>query len=164
MVAVRHNPRLSVLLTEDRDRPDEHWTRQLPRLLQPLGCEATVAATGTEALDLARNHPFHAAVIDLATPTGQLATQPGSPSPPGGLWLLQVLNRLPRKPPVIVVNPHAYSQRQVARFLNQALQLGAFSVLNHPVDLNDLLATIARLIQRYHQGQWPSDTNLAPGQ
>ena len=39
--------RFSVLLTEDRDRETEHWTRQLPRLLAPIGIDAITAGSGT---------------------------------------------------------------------------------------------------------------------
>ncbi len=142
-----------MLLTEDRARPDEYWTRQLPRMLSPLGITAQIACDTQQAILQARQHRFHVAVVDIATPTGKPNADPAAM--PGGLALLELLNRLPQRPPVIVVNPHAYSQRQVARLLNQALRLGAFSVINQPVRVDDLLATIARLIQRRYQGAWP---------
>lgn len=147
-------PRLRVLLTRDRARTEDHWTQQLPRLLGPMGIQAEVVGTGTDALDRANAQPYHAAVVDIATPTGS----PGTAAPTadaGGLWLLQVLQRSRFAPPVVVVNSQSYSQRQVARFLNEALRLGAFSVINKPVDLEHLLATIARLLQRHHDGRWP---------
>ncbi|MEM1356226.1 MAG: hypothetical protein AAGH88_15230, partial [Planctomycetota bacterium] len=63
-----NSPRFRVLLTEDRARPDEHWTRQVPAILRPLGVEAHIASTGKQALDILSHSPVHAAVIDLNTP------------------------------------------------------------------------------------------------
>lgn len=145
-------PRFRVLLTEDRARPDEHWTRQVPALLRPLGVDARIAATGPEALDILKAGQVHAAVIDLNTPAPHAAgNDPGA----GGLWLMQVIHRLPAKPPVVVVNSRSYSQRQVQRLLSQALDLGAFSVINWPVQLDTLLGTFQRLLERAYDNNWP---------
>ncbi|MEM6751146.1 MAG: hypothetical protein AAF612_11815 [Planctomycetota bacterium] len=150
-----------MLLTEDRQRPNEHWTRQLPQMLRPLGVHAEVVSTGARAYELVKTRLFHAAVIDLDTPAG-LPEDDANPalttgdSGGGGLWLLEVLSRLPDHPPIVVVNPHAYSQRQVARLLQQALKLGAFSVVNRPVQPEGLLRTIADIVNRRYHGQWPT--------
>jgi len=147
-------PRFRVLLTEDRARPDEHWTRQVPALLRPMGVEAHVASTGKQALEILHAGRVHAAVIDLNTPAPNAAgNDPGA----GGLWLMQVIHRLPAKPPVVVVNSRSYSQRQVQRLLNQALDLGAFSVINWPVQLDTLLATFQRLLERAYNNAWPPE-------
>ncbi|MCC6680175.1 MAG: response regulator [Phycisphaeraceae bacterium] len=155
MVAMRHQPeadplpagRFNVLLTRDRDREQEHWTAQLPRLMQPLGVRAFTAYTGRQALDLVEQHTIHAALIDIATPP-----TPGSHG--DGLWLLQMLVRRPSRPPVVVVN-HRYAMRRAERLLNEALRLGAFSVINRPQHLDTLLTVIARLVQREYQNTWP---------
>ena len=157
--------RFNVLLTEDRARPEEHWTRQFPRLMQPLGVQAHLATSAREALDLADRVTFHAAFVDLATPKERPNADAGTTAPPvsaaggdrsgGGLWLLQVLQRRAQRPPVIVINSRA-TQKQAARLLNEALRLGAFSVVNRPADPRPLLAVIQRLLDRHHQGQWPS--------
>ncbi|MEM9489189.1 MAG: hypothetical protein AAGC55_08590, partial [Myxococcota bacterium] len=140
---------------EDRQRPMEHWTRQLPRLLEPQGVQAFVAGSGEEALDLTHRFTIHAAVVDLATP--RAAETKAATDLPGGLWLLDVLRRLPARPPVVVVNSRAYSARQVHRFLNDALRMGAFSVVNVPVELEDLLNAIQRVVERQYRNQWPDD-------
>ena len=147
--------RFRVLLTEDRARPDEHWTRQLPPLLRPLGVEAEIAADSRQALDILESTPIHAAVIDLNTPAPQNDSA-------GGLWLLQVIHRLPDAPPVVVVNSHSYSQKQSGRMLNQALDLGAFSVVNWPVQIDTLLSTFQRLIERAYNNHWPPDSPDGP--
>lgn len=157
MVSVRpaNPPRFNVLLTQDRDHAIEHWTRQLPRLLEPQGVCAHLARTGREAVELASQLDLHAAVVDLLTPAGDTRTASRDPLP-GGLWLLQVLRRKPNRPPVVVVANDAYTLRQAQRFLNEALRLGAFSVINRPVELDPLLQVIRRLIDRRYAGHWPA--------
>ena len=142
--------RFNVLLTEDRDRPCEHWTRQLPRLIRPLGIHAHIARSAPEALELHAKITFHAAVVDLATPAG-----PGAAEPNGGLLLLKVLSRAENHPPVVVVNSRA-TQRQAIKLLNEALRLGAFSVVNPPVGIEKLLHAIHRLVDRRYAGAWPA--------
>lgn len=149
--------RFNVLITEDRDRPIEHWTRQIPRLLEPQGVSAFIAQSGREALDISSNFPIHAAIVDLATPRDPQKQSTGSPTTASdGLWLLEVLNRQPKRPPVVVVNGRTYSARQAQRMLNEALRLGAFSVLNGPVQIETLLHTIRRLLEREYHGTWPN--------
>ena len=151
--------RFRVLLTEDRARPDEHWTRQVPSLLGPLGIEASIASDSKQALAILESTPIHAAVIDLNTPAPQgTASSAASQTSGGGLWLMQVIHRLPHKPPVVVVNSRSYSQRQVQRLLNQALDLGAFSVINWPVKIDTLLSTFQRLLERAYNNHWPPET------
>ncbi|MEM9347464.1 MAG: hypothetical protein AAGB26_12680 [Planctomycetota bacterium] len=153
--SIPSDARFRVLLTEDRARPDEHWTRQLPPLLRPIGVQAEIATDSKEALSILENTAIHAAVIDLNTPAPQ---SDSSAEGAGGLWLLQVVQRLPHKPPVVVVNSHSYSQKQSSRMLNQALDLGAFSVVNWPVQIDTLLATFQRLIERAYNNHWPPET------
>ena len=159
--------RFNVLLTQDRPRGQTHWTTQFPRLLRPHGVVSYVAHSGREAIDLAQTLEIHAAVIDLGTPferdhptrsplsstiTGEaLASGAG-----GQLWLVELFRRLPNQPPVVVVHHPTYSQRQIERLLREALRLGAFSVLNKPVDLEEILRVFRRLVDRQYRGSWPS--------
>ena len=154
----KSEPRFNVLLTEDRPHPESHWTRQLPRLLQPQGVQSYVAHTGREAIDLAEQMQFHAAVVDLHIPIGAAADDhPAVDSTSGGgMWLLELIRRLPNRPPVVVLRRPAFSQRQAERMLNQALRLGAFSVMNKPVDIEQLLGVFRRLMDRRYSGAWPS--------
>ena len=161
MMTTPHQPasRFNVLLTEDREHAVGHWTRQLPRLLEPQGVRAYVARTGREAVAMVHDLEIHAALIDLATP--QDDPNPGADSSPvgeaQGLWVLEVLKRLPNRPPIVMVNSRAIARIQAQRFLNDALRLGAFSVVNRPSDLEDMLAVIRRLIDRQYEGTWPSN-------
>ena len=46
-------------------------------------------------------------------------------------------------------------QTVAARSGREALGMHVFSVLSKPVDFNLLLDALARVLRRYHQGQWP---------
>ncbi|MDP6153730.1 MAG: response regulator [Phycisphaeraceae bacterium] len=158
--------RFNVLLTEDRPHADEHWIRQLIRLLEPQGVVTHLARTGQEAVSLTQTVAFHAAVVDLGTPVGAHAGRHGSekgrfvaPQPaagtPGGLWLLEVLRHVPAKPPVVLLGAPPASRRQAQDLLRQALRLGAFSVMRKPVDVERVLGVIRKLVDRQYSGNWP---------
>ena len=160
MVNVRPQPadrpaRFNVLLTEDRPRAGTHWTRQFPRLLEPHGVESFIAHTGKEALDVAEHYEIHAAVIDLATPYGSDADRRRTDRLDSGYWLLQLIRKLPNKPPVVAVNPNA-TQREADRMLQEALRLGAFTVLTGPVQMEQLLGVFRRVLDRHYHGNWPN--------
>ena len=169
MVQVRHERAgegcFNVLLTEDREHAIEHWTRQLPRLLEPFGVRTWLASSGLNALAEADRTRFHAAVIDLLTPAEPAPTRStpgaagrastGGGARPGGLWLLEVLQRRPNRPPIVVVDNGAYEWRRAQRYLNEALRLGAFTVISQPVNLEALLQAIRRLLDRRYAGHWP---------
>ncbi len=170
--------RLNVLLTENRPHAPEHWTGQLPRLLRPQGIVAYLARSAQEAIEVADQQAIHAAVIDLATPreaaranrtsadarrnpmsdSGVAATPrrrtPGRIS--GAVWLTDLFKRLPDQAPVVIVNSPTHTDRQADRLLHEALKLGAFSVMNKPVALEQLLAVLQRLLERRYEGTWPT--------
>ncbi len=152
--------RFNVLLTRDRPHSAPHWTNQLPRLLEPQGVASYLAESGRQAIDLAETLEIHAAVIDLGTPRGDatpIARHGGARGmPSGGLWLLELMRRMPNHPPLVVINSPAYSQRQLQRMLQEALRLGAFCVLNQPVGIEQLLNVFRRLLDRHYRGTWPS--------
>lgn len=144
----------NVLLTEDRPHAAEHYTRQLGQLLRPQGVHAFVVQSGEQAMELVESTPIHAAVIDSATPRSGKAGQV-SASQSSGLWLLELLHRLPNRPPVVLVRGPSSENVQARRMLSEALRLGAFTVLDKPVDLEQLLAVFHRLLQRQYRGCWP---------
>lgn len=153
--------RFNVLLTEDRPQAAEHWIFQLPRLLEPQGITAYVARSGEEAISIAGQLVFHAAIIDLATPlagpTAPAGAGPGARSgarEAAGLRLLELFHRLPNHPAMVVIHPPAHHQ-EAERVLREALRLGAFSVLHKPVEIEQLLGVFRRLLDRHYQGAWP---------
>lgn len=164
-----------MLLTLDRQHAPEHWTTQLPRMLEPQGVAAYAVGTVSEAVTVATRLPIHAAIVDLGTPlghghslprslTGGLAGRIGGDggagsgrisSGSGGLWVLELFRRLPHRPPVVVIHSPARSRREGDWILSQTLRLGAFSVLNKPVQIEQLLAVFQRLVDRQYRGIWP---------
>lgn len=150
-------PRLNVLLTRDRSCSGEHWTEQLPRLLEPQGVWSRIVSTGQEAIEAAEQVDFHAAVIDMATPV----TSSGAPGraaldTSGGIWILELFRRMPNAPAAVVVQNRTHSQRQLAQILHTTLRLGAFSVVNKPVTIEQLLDVFRRVLERHYQGVWPA--------
>ncbi len=148
--------RLNVLLTEDRPQATEHWTVQLSRLLEPQGVASYLVRSGDEALELTQRVEIHAAVIDLNTPR---SAGMNFAHAAGELWLIELLRRLPNRPPIVLVRSPAFSRSDVDRLLAHALRLGAFSVLNKPLDLERILAVFQRLLDRRYQGSWPLPPN-----
>ncbi len=152
----KNRSRLHVLLTEDRPHGPEHWSKQLPQLLAPQGIETYTASTGREAIDLIERVEFHAAVIDLATPPGEMPGSAGGSGSANGLWLLDLFRRLPGTPPIVVLRSPAFTKRQAERLLVESMRLGAFSVLDKPIDLERLLAVFQRMMDRHYRGTWPT--------
>lgn len=140
--------RLNVLLTET----DERWSHQLPRLLEPQGVRALLAHDVDEAVEILQQLPVHAVLVDVSIP---MATAAGKETSDSGLKLLRVIQRLEPAPPTVVVRGRRFDARQDDRLLTEALKLRAFSVLDQPVQLEQLLGVLQRLIQRYYGGQWP---------
>ena len=134
MVDVPSNNRLSVLLAHDSDG----WQETVRRLLEPQGVQTVAARSGREALELIEKTPVHVAVLDTQMP--QL----------GGLQVIRIMRELRKSPPAILL-----ATDLTTHLLREALGMHVFSVLSKPVDFNLLLDALARVLRRYHQGQWP---------
>jgi len=145
-----------VLLTVDRPREDEHWTHQISVFLQPMGVHAVIANTGQEAIAIAKQIQFHAALIDLDTPTGKHQQSSSAAGGVGGFWLMELLNRLEHQPPVIVVRSPAFDRQQLDRLLIESMRLGAFSVVDKPLSMEDVLVNFKRLLDKQYRGNWPN--------
>lgn len=147
----RHHRRLNVMLT-DRGEP---WADQLPQLLAPQGVTAYRVASADQAVDLIEAHPIHVAVVDMYLDTDPDA-RPAPSRLPGGLKLLQVIQRIKQRPPAVMVIRDRHFDPRVDNFvLAEALKLNAFSVLDQPVELEQLLAVLRRALERYYGGAWP---------
>jgi len=140
--------RLNVLLTDDEH---QHWAGQLPRLLEPQGVRAICVEDVPQALEAIESHRIHAAVVNLEIPMDHGAS---AAEPEGGLKLLRVIQRLEPVPPAVVIRGRRFDRRD-GRTLSEALKLDAFSVLDQPVQLEQLLEVMRRMLRRYYGGRWP---------
>jgi len=145
--------RLNVLLT-DRG---ESWAAQLPELLEPQGVRSFRVSTSDEAVALIEATPIHVAVLDMYLDADRDET-PRAERLPAGLKLLRVIQRIDRRPPAVMVVRNRYFDPRIDNFvLAEALKLNAFSVLDQPVHLEQLLAVLRRAIERYFGGHWPDE-------
>lgn len=145
MLSVRdnHTNRLNVLLSTDQ----QQWADQLPRLLEPQGVHAIQVDRLDEALAVIETRRIHAAVIEA-----------GDVRQREGLKLLQVIRRMSPTPPAVLVRGRLFDRRDDNRLLAAALKFNAFSVLDQPVQLEQILDVLRRLLERHYGGQWPSNS------
>ena len=129
-------PRLTVLLADQ----EQAWGRTVSELLAPQGVQTVAAHTGREALRLIETGTIDVAVLDQRMP--QL----------GGLQVIRRMRDLPTPPPAILVADQVSNA-----LLHEALGMKVFSVLGKPVDFNQLLDALARVMRRFHAGQWPKE-------
>jgi CheY-like chemotaxis protein len=144
-------PRLNLLLT------DAGWRResvvdQLPRLLTPMGIRSIRVASGEEAADIIESVPVHIAFVDLSTPL----RRGRRPTSTCGVQTLELLRRLSQPPPTVVVRPPQPALRESTRGLVDALRVGAFAVLDRPLQLETLLEVMRRILRRYYADEWPT--------
>jgi len=125
---------------------------QIPALLGPMGIATHLCRSGEEAEDLARRMPIHIAIVDLEMPLRNDGT-----TTPGGSRVLELMRRLDQPPPVVVIRPRQATDRESARSLGQALQHGAFAVLDRPLRLEAMLETMRRVLARHYADCWPGD-------
>lgn len=150
--------RLNVLLTDGR----QPWATQLPQLLQPQGVRAIRAECLAHAVEVLEQTPIHVAVVDLGLPADESAPsaedQRFDPPRrlPGGMKLLQVMRRMERRPPaVVVVRGKRFDSRIDDFILAEAMRLNVFSVMDKPVALEQMLAVLQRALERFYGGTWP---------
>jgi DNA-binding NtrC family response regulator len=134
MVQQGPTSRLTVLLANEQ----EGWHQTVRGLLEPQGVETISARSGREALRLIESRPVHVAVLDQQMP--QL----------GGLQVVKLMRELEQAPPAILLSSDLNSA-----LLREALGMHVFSVLSKPVDFNQLLDVLARVLRRYYESRWP---------
>jgi CheY-like chemotaxis protein len=148
--------RLNLLLTYGGWR--EHaFADQLPVLLDRFGIQCLRAQTGDEVSDVVRRAAVHIAVIDLSIP---MHARRGADNAPrtvqAGPRVLQLLRRLDRPPPTIIVRPRQVDPAESNRILAEALRDGAFTVLDDPVPVESMLQALERCVRRYYRDHWPA--------
>lgn len=139
MAPVDTSNRLTVLLA---DAPDDgpEWHQTVRGVLEPQGVRTLVARSGREALRLIETQPVHVAVLDAQMP--QL----------GGLQVVKLMQELLKTeaPPSILL-----ANEMSNHLLREALSMRVFTVLGKPVDFNQLLDALARVLRRFHESRWP---------
>lgn len=146
--------RLNLLLSYGGWRKGDSWADRLPTLLEPFGVRSWRADSGAEAQQVLEHIPVHLAVIDLALPLERGPETGGVDNQPAGARLLQLMTRLPWRPPTLVVQ-RRLGQREGARDLASALHCGAFAVIERPVDLEAMLDAMRRVLVRCYADRWP---------
>ncbi|MFG0330305.1 MAG: hypothetical protein ACF8PN_10440 [Phycisphaerales bacterium] len=136
---------------------DLSWADQLPRLLEPMGIVTFRVESGVEAADLIESAPVHIAVVDLNLPLDRREARTAAVTHTGGARILQLLRRLEDPPPTVVVRRPVDKAAANQRTLHQALREGAFSVLDAPVALEQILGIMRRILQRHYADRWPSE-------
>lgn len=154
--------RLNLLLSHGGWR-DEPWADCLPRLLEPMGVHAWTVHSGREATSLIQKVRVDIAVVDLSLPLDA----DGNPAPnaasieEAGVRLLELLTRLPSRPPTLVVKRRR-TRREDTRELAHALRAGAFAVIERPVQLETLLEVMRRVLCRHYADRWPGGAGACP--
>ena len=157
--------RLTLLLTDAGWR-EESWADRLPRLLEPMGVASVRAGCGREAADVLQKTPVHAAVLDLSLPLDarRRSSRPTGAAcglDEGGVRLLEFLAKTARegkRPPLVVVR-QPRTLREDQRTLALAMKLGAFAVVDRPVDLERMLTVLHKLLDRHYRGRWPGSSS-----
>ena len=139
MAPVESSNRLTVLLADAPDAGPE-WHQTVRGVLEPQGVHTLVARSGREALRLIETQPVHVAVLDAQMP--QL----------GGLQVVRLMQELLKAdaPPSILL-----ANQMSNHLLREALSMRVFTVLGKPVDFNQLLDALARVLRRFHESRWP---------
>lgn len=120
-------PRLTLLVVDDEEGP-----RQSLRIVFKKDYNVVVAASGAEALSIARAEPVHIAVLDIMM---------------HGMSGVELLGHLKELDPTMeIIMLTAYETLETAR---QALRHGASDYLNKPFDIPMMRAAVLRAAQKY---------------
>ena len=137
--SVSSQTRKSTLLIVD----DEEGPRQSIRFVFKDDYNVLMAEDGATAIEIARQHPIDAAVLDIRM---------------SGMSGIDVLNRLKEMDPTIeVVMLTAYETLETAR---QALRLRACDYLNKPFDIATLRQAVSNAMERHFVAKEMREANL----
>ena len=118
---------LQVLVTED----NEINRRVLAGMLRRLGCHATFAVDGREALQLVRSRPFALVLMDCQMPEMD------------GFEATRQLRQIAPALPVIGQTAHALAAER-----EQCLACGMVAHVAKPIDIGRLIATLQAVTRR----------------
>jgi DNA-binding NtrC family response regulator len=114
----------------------ENWRPVLDAIVGPRWLVTFEARNDREVLEVVRSGLADAAVLDDSAELGVEALQ-----------LLRMIRRLDAVLPVVVVT----TEHPERRWLEDALRLAAFSVVTGPLELEELLRQIQRMMLRINQ-------------
>jgi two-component system, NtrC family, response regulator HydG len=119
-------PKTSVLIVDDD--PSLRWTMSL--ILQRKGYVTETAANGAEAVAIIRENPFDMVLMDIRMPVMD------------GVQALKQIKAI--RPHTVVTIMTAYA---VDDLIQDALDEGAFAILNKPVEIEEVIALIKQALQ-----------------
>ncbi len=117
----------SILVIDDNPGLTDMWSL----VLQEKGYEVEVAGSGAEALRKLRGRPFNLALVDIHLPDSR------------GTDLLADISRIRPDTDCVMITAHSSLESAI-----EALNRGAYAYLIKPVEPVDLLAVVARALER----------------
>ena len=117
----------SILVVDD----EEIMREILETLLKGEGYSVRLAASGEEGIELARNMPFDAAIVDIMMPGID------------GMTTLESLKKLDDELPVIMVTAYASVESAIT-----AMKRGAFDYITKPFKNDEVLVVIKNALER----------------
>ncbi|HWQ36366.1 MAG TPA: sigma-54 dependent transcriptional regulator [Blastocatellia bacterium] len=119
---------IKLLIAEDERNLSFVFQKELSR----HGFDVTVANDGETAINLARTHEFHVALLDLMMPGAD------------GLSILRVLREQEPPPEVVMMTGHATVETAL-----QAMKLGAYDYLTKPCDLDEVTGLLQKAYEKH---------------
>lgn len=164
--------RLTVLLAAPGSSANEPWHQAVYHVLVPQGVQLLFAHTGREALELLESQRIHVAVLDNRLPqlTGlqviKLAREHlaarcgagGERTAGGGAGGAASFAGGGGLPAAILL-----ADAPTTPLLHEALGASVFTVLAKPVNHEQLLDALARVMRRFHNSQWPGGAAAGSG-
>ena len=117
-----------VLIVDDEEKIRSNFGE----ILRVEGISTREASCGKEALEAARSQPPSAVLLDLKLPDM------------GGIEILKKLKKIDPDIPIIMVTAHGDIPSAV-----EAIKYGAYDFITKPPDLNGLLITIKKALEKY---------------
>ena len=119
----------SLLITDD----DPGARESLRDLFEPAGYRTWLAGSGEEAIDIARDHDIHLALMDMHLP--RLT----------GLETIEIVRRMKGVVPTILLTGD-----QDESLLRRALSAHVYCVLSKPVSPQVVIYTVSRALRKFY--------------
>ena len=119
----------SLLITDD----DPGARESLRDLFEPAGYRTWLAGSGEEAIDIARDHDIHLALMDMHLP--RLT----------GLETIEIVRRMKGVVPTILLTGD-----QDESLLRRALSAHVYCVLSKPVSPQVVIYTVSRALHKFY--------------